>query len=162
MTGVRGSAVQVPFALSHSPFPPRREQAEAALDDGAEVDGRDEFGNTALIVAAQNGLKRLIKLLLRRGATINTANHSGNTPLHFAFMYGFESLGASGGCSVPPRPGRRTDASDLWGMVCSDGRRGAGEYLKEKGADDNALNGDGLTCYEGLGAGRDVLGEEET
>lgn len=38
---------------------------------------------------------------------------------------------------------------------------GAGEYLKEKGADDTVVNGDGLTCYEGLGLGRDVLDEEE-
>ncbi len=32
---------------------------------------RDERGNTLLLSAAQNGLKRIAKLLLRKGADIN-------------------------------------------------------------------------------------------
>lgn len=36
---------------------------------------------------------RLAKACLRRGADINGQNHTGNTPLHFAFAYGFDKLG---------------------------------------------------------------------
>ena len=42
----------------------------AAGDIDVNAD-RDERGNTLLLVAAQNGLKRIAKMLLRKGADIN-------------------------------------------------------------------------------------------
>lgn len=46
-------------------------QLEMLLDEGVDVNSKDENGNTLLIVASQNGLKRISKLLLRRGAGMN-------------------------------------------------------------------------------------------
>ena len=59
-----------------------------------EVDEQDDKGNTMLLVACQNGHKRMAKIVLRRGANINIQNYLGNTPLHFCFQYGFAKLGA--------------------------------------------------------------------
>jgi hypothetical protein len=59
---------------------------EAILDRGMPVDVRDGFGNTLLIIACQNGNKRVAKALLRRGANINSRNYKGNTPLHYCFQ----------------------------------------------------------------------------
>ena len=56
---------------------------------GAPVDMADEDGNTLLIVAAQNGQKRIAKFLLRNGADIDGENFRENTALHFAREYGF-------------------------------------------------------------------------
>lgn len=65
------------------------------LDQGVPVNSRDAFGNTLLHVGCQNGLKRIVKLALRRGANINSQNNRGNTALHFCFAYGYgDSLGA--------------------------------------------------------------------
>ncbi|POM57451.1 Hypothetical protein PHPALM_38033 [Phytophthora palmivora] len=65
------------------------------LDQGVHVNSRDSFGNTLLSIACQNGLKRIVKLALRRGANINSQNNRGNTALHFCFAYGYgDSLGA--------------------------------------------------------------------
>ncbi|KAG2529429.1 hypothetical protein BBO99_00007006 [Phytophthora kernoviae] len=65
------------------------------LDQGVPVNSRDAFGNTLLSIACQNGLKRIAKLALRRGANINKQNNRGNTALHFCFAYGYgDSLGA--------------------------------------------------------------------
>ncbi|KAE8899765.1 hypothetical protein PF005_g21875 [Phytophthora fragariae] len=65
------------------------------LDQGVPVNSRDSFGNTLLSIACQNGLKRIAKLALRRGANINSQNNRGNTALHFCFAYGYgDSLGA--------------------------------------------------------------------
>ncbi|KAL4160264.1 hypothetical protein PRNP1_000835 [Phytophthora ramorum] len=65
------------------------------LDQGVPVNSRDAFGNTLLSIACQNGLKRIAKLALRRGANINCQNNRGNTALHFCFAYGYgDSLGA--------------------------------------------------------------------
>lgn len=44
------------------------------LDQGVSVNCKDEFGNTILSIACQNGLKRMAKLALRRGANINSRN----------------------------------------------------------------------------------------
>ncbi len=57
------------------------------------IDYQDELGNSMLHVAAQNGNKRLIKMLLRRGVQINAANLQGQTALHYAFGYGYEDVG---------------------------------------------------------------------
>ena len=53
------------------------------------IDYCDESGNTLLMVACQNGNRRIVKLCLRRGSKINKQNLNGNTSLHFAFGYGF-------------------------------------------------------------------------
>lgn len=72
---------------------------EEALDrklEGGEIspdDTTDELGNTLLILAAQQGSKRLCKLLLRRGANINRQNAiSGNTCLHFCYAFSHKEL----------------------------------------------------------------------
>lgn len=72
----------------------RCEEIDKLLDQGLPVDIRDEFGNTLLIIACQNGNKRVAKTVLRRGANINARNYKGNTPLHYCYQYGYgETLG---------------------------------------------------------------------
>ncbi|KAJ1482497.1 hypothetical protein T484DRAFT_1803823, partial [Baffinella frigidus] len=56
-------------------------------------DVRDEYGNTLLIIAAQNGNKRIAKICLRRGALINAQNFRGQTALHYCFAFGYADLG---------------------------------------------------------------------
>ena len=53
------------------------------------IDYFNESGNTLLMIACQNGNRRIVKLCLRRGSKINKQNLNGNTCLHFAFGYGF-------------------------------------------------------------------------
>ncbi|KAF0700613.1 Aste57867_8880 [Aphanomyces stellatus] len=80
------------------------------LDSGLPVNIQDAYGNSLLLIACQNGLKRLAKELLRRGANINAQNTRGNTPLHFCYAYGYgETLGAyliSKGADVTIRNGQ--------------------------------------------------------
>ena len=73
----------------------RKEDLEFFLDSNEEtfpIDTPDEFGNTLLCIACQNGLKRICKVLLRRETDINFQNRAGNTPLHFCYAYGFLTL----------------------------------------------------------------------
>ena len=63
----------------------RCEEIERLFSKGLPVDVRNDHGNTVLIVACQNGNKRVAKAVLRRGANINARNHKGNTPLHYCY-----------------------------------------------------------------------------
>jgi hypothetical protein len=54
----------------------RLDQLEELFRVGVPVNVRDSYGNTVLIVACQNGHKRVAKATLRRGADINAKNVS--------------------------------------------------------------------------------------
>ena len=52
------------------------------LDTGAQVDARDENGNTPLTVAAKGNVRpEIIQLLIEKGAEVNALNNDGSTPL---------------------------------------------------------------------------------
>lgn len=68
------------------------EVLEYLLLKGISPDSRDLDGNTILIIGAQNGNKRIVKLALRFGAQINMKNCSGNTALHYASEYNYSEL----------------------------------------------------------------------
>ena len=69
-----------------------KSEALAAPDGTYGVDTRDEYGNTALMVACQNGQNKIAKMCVRYGADVNAQNARGNTALHFASAYGFAAL----------------------------------------------------------------------
>lgn len=52
-----------------------------------DVDGTDMEGNTPLVVAAQNGHKRVLRMLFKAGAHLDQQDHKGNTALHFACAF---------------------------------------------------------------------------
>lgn len=68
-------------------------QMEDALEEEIPVDSTDQYGNTLLILSAQQGSKRMCKFLLRRGGNVNLQNLSGNTCLHYCYAYGHEDIG---------------------------------------------------------------------
>jgi len=58
--------------------------AECLLDHGADVDGRDEYGTSAVHWAAAAGHLKMLHLLRRRAADMDCADKLGMTPLHIA------------------------------------------------------------------------------
>ena len=63
------------------------------LDAGADVNKKDNLGNTALILATmKHCYKEPIKELILAGADINAANNSGKTALHCALKYGSQDV----------------------------------------------------------------------
>ena len=56
------------------------------------MDMEDEKGQTLLLVAAQNSNKRMVEMLLSRGAAINHQNTVGNTALHYAMAFDTDGL----------------------------------------------------------------------
>jgi ankyrin repeat protein len=62
-------------------------------DFSVPVDYQDMAGNTMLMIAAQNGSKRIIKLCLQRGCSIDMVNLNGQSACHFAYGYGYAKVG---------------------------------------------------------------------
>ena len=88
MAAIQGGSNRGRFGIA----PPDREEearraleaVAAALDAGADVDARNENGDTALHLAASRGLADVVALLAERGAALDARNESGQTPLGLA------------------------------------------------------------------------------
>ena len=61
------------------------EAVKQHLDAGADVNAKGKYGRTPLHYAASRGLKKIIELLIARGADVNTkievGDYKGQTPL---------------------------------------------------------------------------------
>ncbi len=52
------------------------------LNQGLDVNARDEAQNTALHLATKHGHKNIMRLLIEHGADVNAQNDDASTPLH--------------------------------------------------------------------------------
>ena len=67
-------------------------RAERMLTEGADVNATNNFGTTALMLAAMKGNTRLVKLLLEKGADVRATERDGNTALRGALEKGHEKI----------------------------------------------------------------------
>ena len=67
-------------------------QLKQIFELGIDPNSKDKYGNTILIIGAQNGNKAIVKLALRFGAQVNMTNCMGNSALHFCVEYGYLKL----------------------------------------------------------------------
>ena len=56
------------------------------IDQGADVNAKDDTGNTPLHRAAANGNNEAVKFLVSRGADVNAKSSNSGTPLHLAAL----------------------------------------------------------------------------
>ena len=60
------------------------EAAAVLLNQGADVNAKDKYGETPLHSAASNNAREIAEFLLKQGADVNAKGNYGNTPLHWA------------------------------------------------------------------------------
>ena len=66
------------------------EDVERFISEGADVNKKDNNGDSPIHLSALYGRTETVKLLLDRGATIDVKNNNaGNTPIHLASRYGY-------------------------------------------------------------------------
>ncbi len=77
------------------------EEVQKLLDEGVDVDIRNDNRSTLLHLAARNGHAKTVELLLNKGAKVNAKDNDGNTPRLLAAMQARkeveELLGRRGG-----------------------------------------------------------------
>ncbi len=72
------------FAVEHNT---NKQVTQFLLDNGADVNARDEDGWTALMWASTYNSRQVIQLLIDKGADVNTKdNNYGRTPLKQAYI----------------------------------------------------------------------------
>ncbi|KAL3656439.1 hypothetical protein V7S43_018664 [Phytophthora oleae] len=92
------------------------EGLELALDQGVDVNTRDNHGNTLFILVCQQGNKRLAKFLLRRHADMNLQNLNGNTGLHYLYAYKHQEL-----AEYLKTKGAKDTTQNSAGLTCYEG-----------------------------------------
>jgi len=60
---------------------------ERHIAAGSDINLKDEYGSTPLIVAATFGVTDAVELLIDAGADLSAANGEGSTPLHVAAFF---------------------------------------------------------------------------
>ncbi len=69
--------------IKHGDF----EGVKKAIENGADVNARNEIGWTPLHLASYWGCTKIAKLLIENKADVNAKDVCGNTPLHLASRY---------------------------------------------------------------------------
>ena len=70
-----------------------KERLRDLLENGANIEAKDNFGRTLLSCAALNGHEAVVRLLVEKGAAVDTQeNSSGQTPLLAAASNGHEAI----------------------------------------------------------------------
>ena len=78
------------------------QELKRRLEQGANINVRNKYGNTSLYLAVGGGHFSVAEFLVKQGAEINTTNNSGYTPLHEASFgkYAMASLLLEHGAEV--------------------------------------------------------------
>jgi CubicO group peptidase (beta-lactamase class C family) len=57
------------------------------IEDGSDLNEKDQFGSTPLIIATTFGRTEIVKALIEAGADLNIPSNDGSTPLHIAALF---------------------------------------------------------------------------
>jgi O-acetyl-ADP-ribose deacetylase (regulator of RNase III) len=122
-----------------------REITELLLAHGADLQGTDDFGMTALHWAAQFGRSNIAELLISRGADIQAPNKEGWTPLFSAAANGQKKA-----AELMIAHGAEVNRRDLSGLTplhvaAVRGFKDVTELFIAHGADSNAKDMHGMT-----------------
>ena len=93
------------FAKDYGTEADLREATKLLLDRGVDVNHANDDGLTAIHLAAQAGLDSVVTLLAERGATLDTKDKKGRTPIDMAM-----GVGGRGRAGGPPPVYERTAA----------------------------------------------------
>ncbi|KAI0263574.1 ankyrin repeat-containing domain protein [Gloeopeniophorella convolvens] len=122
--------------------------AELLLECGADVDGRDGRGSTALQVASSTGSLGTVQFLLDHGAGVNAPPGSSGTALHCAVSQGHYDVAEVLIENAADINGPGIEGRTSLQALSSKGHLGAVEWLLRHGGDPNARIGEEMNPLE--------------
>jgi hypothetical protein len=116
------------------------------LENGADVNTKDNDGWTPLMHAAEKGHKEVVELLIEKGADVNTKDNDGWTPLMYASKNNDLEI-----IRLLLEKGANVNLTDKYGqtaliLASANGHKEVVELLLEKGANVNIQDEDGWTA----------------
>jgi ankyrin repeat protein len=121
------------------------DDVQLLINQGADVNGRNDDHNTALLVALKDGKLEVAKVLIEYGADANCRDKTGWTPLMIASLQGYRDIAElllDHGADV------NANKEDLWTALHVASLYGYLEIVKvllDRGADIHARDSDGRT-----------------
>ena len=88
------------------------ERVRQLIQEGQDVNRRDSFGRTPLMLAAANGRDQVVQELIRAGADVNGKDNHKRTALHYASWWGHSSV-----IKTLAEAGANLNVEDEWGMT---------------------------------------------
>ena len=118
------------------------------IEDGADVNAKNDDGNTALMMASYNGYIKVVRLLLKKGADVNAKDNNHNTALIGASINGRTETVA-----LLLENGADVNMKDDDGMTALSAASEAGETevvreLLKNGADVNVIDDNEYTALD--------------
>jgi len=114
------------------------------LKKGADVNAKDKYGYTALILVSEKGHTEIVAMLLEKGADVNAKRNDGNTALVLASAMGHAEIMAmllEKGADVNAK-NNDGDTALLWASLAGHTKIVA-VLLEKEGADVNATDNEG-------------------
>ncbi|MBO9492597.1 ankyrin repeat domain-containing protein [Thalassotalea sp. G20_0] len=116
---------------------------KALLEQGADIESRDQAGRTPLFLAVMSEIPDVVNILLDAGARVNTCDRDYRTPLHEARSQAIVKALLARGADLEAK-GRREE-TPLISVVSDPDSFGAVKALLDAGASVNARNRFGQT-----------------
>jgi ankyrin repeat protein len=119
--------------------------AKVLIANGAEINVKDNFGETPLLLAAYSGYIDVVQLLLDNKAEINSKANDGAIPLHLAAAKGHKDVVELLLANKAEVNAKDNDGWTTLHYAASGGDKDVVELLLAKGLDVNAKANDGRT-----------------
>ena len=121
------------------------ERVKTLVDRGIDVNAKDKYGQTLLILASYRNDKDIVTLLISKGADTNIHNASGSTPLHCASRRGLYQI-----AQILIDNNAKVNSRDRYGRTplfysVSSGPKELLEILLRNGAEINIMDESGWT-----------------